>query len=355
MFRPHALHQSCRASYTYAGCLVAAAAVLTSATGCSARYVRAASPPSAQHLPPTSVSRHVVVVSIDGLRPDAVETYGAQTLQRLMREGSYTLAGRTIDPSKTLPSHTSMLTGQPPARHGVLWNNVATAKADSIDVPNVFGLARAQGYTTAAFFSKAKFQPLQVDGTLDYSQAPGGLFGRWSSARTVSDVAAYLAGAQPNLLFVHLTDPDAAGHRAGWMTADYGRGVLEADRAVSQLIALADRAFGAGNYSLIVTADHGGHDTNHGSADPRDVTIPWIAWGRGVKPGLLADPTIRTMDTAATILWLLAVDRPLDWAGQPVLDAFAADAVAKKGVPPDPAATDAVATDSATKDSVAGG
>ena len=353
MFPRHPLHQLHRASHTYAGYLVAAAAVLTSATGCSARYVRAASPPSAQHLLPASVSRHVVVVSIDGLRPDAVETYGAQTLQRLMREGSYTLTGRTIDPSKTLPSHTSMLTGQPPARHGVLWNNVATAKADSIDVPNVFGLARARGYTTAAFFSKAKFQPLQVDGTLDYSQAPGGLFGRWSSARTVSDITQYFTGARPNLLFVHLTDPDAAGHRSGWMTADYGRAVLEADRAVSQLIALADRAFGAGNYSLIVTADHGGHDTNHGSADPRDVTIPWIAWGRGVKPGLLAEPSIRTMDTAATILWLLAVDRPPDWAGQPVMDAFAAAAVATKAVAADAVATDAVAPEPAATDAVA--
>ena len=136
-----------------------------------------------------SVSRHVIVVSIDGLRPDAIDSYGAPTLQRLMREGSYTLSGRTIDPSKTLPSHTSMLTGQPPERHGVLWNTVATAEAESIELPNVFGLARAHGYTTAAFFSKAKFQPLQVEGTLDYSQAPGGWFGRWSSERTVTDVA----------------------------------------------------------------------------------------------------------------------------------------------------------------------
>ena len=28
------------------------------------------------------------------------------------------------------------------------------------------------------------------------------------------------------------------------------------------------------------------------------------------------------MDTAATVLWLLAVDRPADWVGQPVVDAF---------------------------------
>ena len=291
-------------------------------SGCSARYIRSTSAALAQQMPLASVSRHVIVVSIDGLRPDAIDTYGASTLQRLMREGSYTLSGRTIDPSKTLPSHTSMLTGQPPDRHGVLWNTVATADANTIELPNVFGLARARGYTTAAFFSKAKFQPLQVEGTLDYSQAPGGLFGRWSGQRTLTDVAKYLEAARPNLLFVHLSDPDAAGHRSGWMTAAYGRAVQAADAEVSRLMTVAARAFGDGNFSIIVTADHGGHDTNHGSDDPRDVTIPWIAWGRGVKPGLLTPATVRTMDTAATVLWLLAIDRPADWTGQPVIHAF---------------------------------
>jgi arylsulfatase A-like enzyme len=312
------LLRPCRA----AGLCAALGVAVVAGAGCSARYIRSASLSAPALQPARSVSRHVVVVSIDGLRPDAITTYGASTLQRLIREGSYTLSARTINPSNTLPSHTSMLTGQPPERHGVLWNNVMTAHADSVDLPNIFSVARAHGYSTAAFFSKAKFQPLQVEGTLDYSQAPGGWFGRWSSERTLTDVAGYLEEARPNVLFVHLTDPDAAGHRAGWMTVEYGHGVLAADRAVNRLIALADRAFGRGNFSLIVTADHGGHGTHHGSDDPRDVTIPWIAWGQGVKQGALPHSTIRTMDTAATVLWLLAVDQPQDWAGRAVVDAY---------------------------------
>jgi hypothetical protein len=291
------------------------------ASACGARYVRSATLPS-QPLPQTSVSRHVLVVSVDGLRPDAIATYNAPTLQRLMREGSYTLSATTIDPSTTLPSHTSMLTGQPPERHGVLWNNVATAAADSIDLPNIFSLARAHGYSTAAFFSKAKFQPLQRLGTLDYSQAPGGWFGRWSSDRTMSDVANYLQGARPNVLFVHLSDVDAAGHRSGWMTPEYGRAVLSADAAINRLLGLAERVYGAGHFSLIVTADHGGHGTGHGSKDPRDVTIPWITWGQGVKQGVLDQPAIRTMDTAATVLWLLGLTEQSDWAGEPVIRAY---------------------------------
>jgi predicted AlkP superfamily pyrophosphatase or phosphodiesterase len=264
-----------------------------------------------------------MVISIDGLRPDAITTFKAPTMTRLMREGSYTLSASTITPSKTLPSHTSMLTGETPDRHHVLWNNVATAESDSIEVPNIFSVARAHGYRTAAFFSKAKFQPLQRPGTLDYSQAPGGWWGRWSSDRTVADVANYLADARPNVLFVHLTDADASGHRAGWMSAEYGRGVLAADAAVGRLIGLADGAYGAGNYSVIVTADHGGHGKGHGTDDPQDVTIPWIAWGRGVKPGVELTASIRTMDTASTALWLLGLSEPTEWVGAVVRDAYA--------------------------------
>jgi predicted AlkP superfamily pyrophosphatase or phosphodiesterase len=263
-----------------------------------------------------------MLVSIDGLRPDAIGTFSTPTLQRLMREGSYSLEARTITPSKTLPSHTSMLTGQLPEQHGVLWNTVATADADVTAFPTVFSVARARGYRTAAFFSKPKFQALQRPGTLDYSQAPGGWFGGWTSHRTVTDVETHLAESRPNLIFVHLSEPDRAGHSGGWMSDAYGRAVLTADTAVGRLMSAAERAFGAGNYTMIVTADHGGHDFNHGSDDPRDVTIPWLAWGRGVKSGQLQKAAVRTMDTASTVLWLLGIDEPSDWSGTPIFDAF---------------------------------
>lgn len=311
-----------RSSSAAAGRAAILAAVILGA-GCGRPHYVVSSPAdlAGRHLP-VGVTRVVVLVSIDGLRPDAIQAFEAPTLNRLLQEGSYSLTATTITPSKTLPSHTSMLTGEPPERHQVLWNNVTSAKRDEIELPNVFSLARLGGYRTAAFFSKAKFQPLQRPGTLDYSQAPGGWFGRWLGHRTMTDVEAYLEHAAPNLLFVHLADPDAAGHGSGWMSERYGRAVAAADHAVARLISAADRSYGAGNYTLLVTADHGGHGRDHGSHDPRDVTIPWIAWGKGVRPGELASSSIRTMDTAATVLWLLGVQEPSDWTGTPVTDAF---------------------------------
>jgi arylsulfatase A-like enzyme len=135
-------------------------------------------------------------------------------------------------------------------------------------------------------------------------------------------VRAYLQTERPNLLFVHLPDPDAAGHASGWMSSAYGQAVQAADAALGQLVAVVDAAYGAGNYSLLVTADHGGHAYGHGTNDPQDVTIPWIAWGRGVHTGLLKDASIRTFDTAPTVLWLLGVEEPDDWDGSPIVNAF---------------------------------
>jgi len=295
---------------------------LVIAVACSPRYVTSAAMDlAAMSAPAPSVTRNVVLVSIDGLRPDAIDHFKATTLQRLIREGSSSMTARTIMPSTTLPSHTSMLTGEPPDDHGVLWNNVQTADRAHVDVSTVFGVARQHGYRTAAFFSKAKFGALQQPGTLDYSQAPGGWWGRWSSTRTVADVRTHLQTEKPNLLFVHLSDPDRAGHSSGWMSAQYGRAVIDADGAVKNLMQAADTAYGAGNYSLLVTADHGGHSYGHGTSDPQDVTIPWIAWGRGVNASVL-DDTIDTFDTAPTVLWLLGIDEPNGWDGDAVVEAF---------------------------------
>src|SRR4029453_5911713 len=156
---------------------------------------------------------------------------------------------------------------------------------------------------------------------LDYSQAPGGWFGYWPSERTLKDVQQYLPVEQPHLLFVHLGDPDHAGHASGWMRAPYGDAVSRIDTALERLLAIAEQSFGAGKFTVIVTADHGGHDRDHGSNDARDVTIPWIAWGRGVNAGVISRP-VNTVDTAATVLWLLRVPKPVEWSGQPVAEAF---------------------------------
>ncbi len=279
--------------------------------------------PETELAPPRGAATdHVVVISIDGLRPDAIDKYDAETIQRLMREGTYSLEAQTIFPSKTLPSHTSMLTGVPPEVHGITFNSRQSDEHGVVEVPTVFAVAKERGFHTAAFFSKAKFHHLAQPGSLDYWQGPGSNISHWMATKTVPDAVRYLKHERPNLMFVHIGEPDYAGHAIGWMSFAYGWAVKRADGAVATVLEAADEAYGRGNYTVILTADHGGHDRDHGSDDPRDMTIPWIAWGKGAQTGVPLSVPIRTMDTAATALWLLGVDRPPGWVGRPVAAAF---------------------------------
>ena len=263
-----------------------------------------------------------MVISVDGLRPDAISRFEASTIQRLMREGSYTLDAQTILPSKTLPSHTSMLTGVEPEVHGITWNEDLTALRGTVRVPTVFSLARQAGLRTAAFMSKSKLHHLEVPGTLDHVESPSGWRGKWKAKRTVAEVEEDLAMEQPNLTFVHFGEPDYAGHAAGWMSPPYGEGVRQVDGAVDRVLRAADEAFGAGNYTVILTADHGGDERGHGRDDPDHRRIPWIAWGKGVNAGRMLTQPVHTTDTAATVLWVLGVSVPPTWTGRPASAAF---------------------------------
>ena len=323
--------------------IVVPAVIALVALSACARAPRPVSQPRAEHAPSVSegsreptaavlqqgatraprgrVANHVIVISIDGLRPDAIAKYQARTLQRLMARGRYSLTAQTIAISNTLPSHTSMLTGVDADQHGITWNKDRTGDFGHVDVPTVFGLARGAGYTTAAFYSKSKFHHIDAPESIDYVRGPKGGVIPWNSGKVTDLVVPHLKGARPNLTFVHLADADFAGHNFGWMQHMYGMAVRQADIAVARILDAADDAFGVGGYTVLITSDHGGHKNGHGTTDPVDTTIPWIVSGAGVQRGESLTG-IRTMDTAATVLWMLNIEAPANLVGKPVTGAF---------------------------------
>jgi len=69
----------------------------------------------------------VLLISVDGLRPaDVIEAekrgLKIPNLRRFLTNGSYATAVRGVLPSVTYPSHTTLLTGASPARHGIVSN-----------------------------------------------------------------------------------------------------------------------------------------------------------------------------------------------------------------------------------------
>lgn len=263
-------------------------------------------------------ARHVVIISVDGLRPDALTKAEAPAMQRLLAQGSGTLSAQTVLPSLTLPSHTSMLTGVGVAKHQMTWNSWKP-ELGVVKVPTVFEVARRAGLSTAMFVGKEKFQHLKRPESLDAYDMPDS-----SAAKVAAAAAAHLVTNQPRLLFVHLADVDTTGHRLGWMSPFQIKAVARCDAGVARVLAGIEQAGIADRTAVIVTADHGGHWFTHGSDRPEDMTIPWIAIGAGIRPANALTAPVHTCDTAATALALLGIPVPADWDGKPVAPALAA-------------------------------
>ena len=265
-------------------------------------------------LTPRPTVRRVLILSLDGLRPDAIAAAPMPNLLALMQTSAYTLTARTIFPSATLPSHASMLTGLCPKETGVNWNDYLPEKGYAQGV-DLFDLAHTAGMQTVMFVGKEKLRQITEPESLD-------IFRYINDRDTV--LAQRLTEEFPvdfGVLFVHFATPDAMGHVYGWMTPQYISVVQHADEAIGTILAALD-AHGLRQETLvIITADHGGHDQTHGSNLPEDMTIPWIINGPGVRPGQLTTP-LQTTDTAATAAWALGLPRPPEWNGWPVFEAF---------------------------------
>lgn len=277
----------------------------------------------------SQTDRTVVIVSWDGGKPSVIKQLVKEgklpNIQALLAEGSYSWTAQTVVPSSTLQSHTSMVTGVTIQRHGVTWNDKFREEEGFVKVPTIFELAKRAGLKTAMVVSKSKLKQFAKPETLD---AEGYVRG---DAIKVAEVAVkVIEQVKPNLMLVHFSDPDSAGHSYGWGNEKKGvppsqefiEALQRCDKATGEIVNALKRNGRWQQTLVIITADHGGHDKTHGSADPEDVNIPWIAaGGLAAKSGELKRQ-IKTMDTAATALAALGVKVPDDWDGKPVWEAL---------------------------------
>ncbi|MGH7371371.1 MAG: alkaline phosphatase family protein, partial [Candidatus Methylomirabilales bacterium] len=199
--------------------------------------------------PAHSRFRRVIVVSIDGARPDALLVAKTPTITRLWKQGAYSFRAQTISPSTTLPAHTSMLTGISPDRHGERDNSWWPGEA-TVAVETVFSLAKSRGLTTAMVVAKEKFGFLARPGSLDHFEVV-----THPAPEVVHRAVAYLRSERPHLLFIHFTDADLIGHLHGWMSSEYLIALQTVDDAVETLLRALEETRLIRDTLLIITSD----------------------------------------------------------------------------------------------------
>ncbi len=256
----------------------------------------------------------VVLILIDGLRPDAIEAAQCPRLQALRAQGAATLTATSIMPSVTLPCHFSIFHSVPPARHGItsnVWRPMARP------LPGLFDLAAAAGKRCACFHNWEQLRDLGQPGSLELSyyrdtdEQPDG------DQIIAAEAARALSTGAFDFAFVYLGTVDVAGHAFGWMSERYLEQVARVDPALG--IVLDALPSGA---TVLLQSDHGGHERDHGTDLPEDMTIPWLVAGPRIKQGYAISSPVSLLDTAPTIVRLLGLAQHRQWEGRCVEEIF---------------------------------
>jgi len=281
-------------------------------------------PPTETPLPtvtptPAPMFERVLIVSFDGLRPDAIASAGMKNVLELMQTGAYTFGAQTIMPSVTLPSHTSMLVGTCPSKHIVRWNEYVPQNGFAIGA-DLFDVAHAADLRTVMVVGKEKLRQITEPASTDYFSFVDDT-DKIPDPFTIERLAIQQMIKGFGLMFVHFPDGDLAGHDHGWMSRRQLRAYETDDESFGYLLETLKNLGMYQSTLIIVTADHGGHDTTHGTDMFEDMTIPWIISGRGIEPRQLTSQ-VSTTDTAATAAFALGLPIPSDWDGMPVYEAF---------------------------------
>ena len=250
----------------------------------------------------------VILISIDGMRPDGFLSCGNPYTEDLMRDAAYTLSGRTVFPSLTLPCHMSLFHSVPPQRHGITEN---TYTAMARPVKGLFEVVEGAGGVGAMYYGWEPLRDVSRPDSLTYASYFHSRADE-SSDTVLTDMALErIAAAKPDFVFLYMVETDQkGGHDNGWMSQEYLRRISKALDNVRRVC----EAVGE-EYTVIITADHGGHDRDHGSELAEDMTIPLFFIGDRFTPGKVLEG-VSIMDVAPTVADVMGLRVPWEWEGR---------------------------------------
>ena len=254
------------------------------------------------------MAEKVILVLVDGMRPDGMLQCGHPFVNELIENSTHALDAQTVFPSVTLPCHMSLMLSVDPQRHGILSNTYVpqvrpiTGLMDQLD---------KYDKKCAFFNSWETLRDLSQPDHLHTYQCLN--LHKMPDTDTLNTEAAirYIQAEQPDFLFLYLGETDeVGGHDQGWMSEGYLKSVHKAMGCIERIY----RNLPTG-YTLITTADHGGHERRHGENIPEDMTIPICFCGpKFEKNKAISGVSIK--DIAATVAKLLNVPAVREWEGQ---------------------------------------
>lgn len=271
-------------------------------------------------------ARYVVLIGSDGFSSAVVRAHpGAfPNIEKLMREGSYTLERRSVLPSSSAVNWASMLMGAGPELHGyTTWGSEVPDLPSRVIgkyglFPGICGAIHevrpdavmACGYNWSTI--GRLYEQQVVDVNYDASD----------DAALVDSMCYYLASRKPDFTFIAFNEPDGVGHSVGWESDEYFEMCKVIDSYVGRVLKTLEENGMIDEAIVFFTADHGGIGKGHGSISMAEMETPFVVWGKGIARGHEIQESVMVFDTAPTVGYIFSIEQPQVWIGRPVMSVF---------------------------------
>jgi predicted AlkP superfamily pyrophosphatase or phosphodiesterase len=248
-----------------------------------------------------------VLIMLDGLRPDAITPERTPHLTAFMQRGASTLKAQSVMPSITLPCHTSIFYSMPPQQHGItenIWQK-PTPPAQGL-VEHLHDHDKRTGF----IYNWEPLRDLSPVGNLYFNFFINTGYDLDGDDIIAETAIPYGQRQAFDFTFIYFATIDVAGHLHDWMSERYLAQVARVDALVGRVIHAMPETT-----TVIIQADHGGHEQMHGTNRPEDITIPWLIAGPNIAKGKTITAPVSLLDTAPTIAHVLGLPPAPTWQG----------------------------------------
>ena len=283
----------------------------------------------------------VIVLGLDGMRPDGIENALTPNLHRFIREGTSTMKGRAVYPTSSGANWSSMLLGSGPDQHGIDRNDW---KLENRSIHPV--VEKSNGYAPSVFdVLKDQYPNMRFSAVLDWipianyfdASIPDTVIDVESTTEAIDEILAELIDRDARFVFSQIDHMDIAGHGHGYGTEAYYREAEILDYEIGRLIEALEENGLYDNTYIITLSDHGGKGVGHGGKSPEEYSIPFIIRGPGIEKGKTTSELVAPFDVAATVASIFGCEIPHYWIGSNVGSAFGENPELLKPFTPTPA------------------
>jgi len=225
-------------------------------------------------------TKKVIMIGIDGTRPDALLTANTPALDDLIANGIYSPDALNDDITISGPGWSAILCGVWSDKHMVTGNNFTSNNYAAY--PHIFKLINDHDPTLHTV-SICHWAPINDNITLNHADYKLNVS---SDLEVATQASSYLSLNDPDILFLHFDDVDHAGHSYGFSPTipEYIAAIEGVDAHVETVMQAIEQrpTYANEDWLVLVTTDHGGLGYSHGGTSMEEQVVFVIASGDSI-------------------------------------------------------------------------